>query len=119
MEQLMPALNRLNQLWVKDPTAEGSDAYRIFLSNDRQKLRKAVRLIEQAYERCDDDQEPDNVIAEAEYEVHNVLRVSSIAHDWKHWQWETDVPILAGLGIELRIAELTAATFRVRLRTRR
>lgn len=114
MEQLMPALDRLNQPWVGDPQAEGGDAYCIFLADSKQTLRKAVRLIERAHENRDGDNfDP---VDEAEYQIHCVLGVSSIAHDVKHWQWEHDVPILAGLGIELRVAELPRAVFRVRLK---
>jgi len=114
MEQLMPALDRLNQPWVGDPQAEGGDAYCIFLADSKQKLRKAVRLIERAYENWD-GQDFDRA-DEAEYEVHAVLGVSSIAHDCTHWSWEHDVRVLAGLGIELRVAELPRAVFRVRLK---
>ena len=115
MEQLMPALDRLRQPWVEDPTA-GSDEYRIFLAESKHTLRKAVRLIEQAYEKCNDGEAPDDLIYEAEFDAHHVVGVSSIAHDWKQWDWRHDVPILAGLGIELQVAKLPRAAFRVRLR---
>jgi hypothetical protein len=114
MEQLMPALDRLNQPWVEDPTAEGGDAYRIFLADSKQKLRKAVRLIEQAHENWDGVDW--HLVDEAEHEVRSMLDISLIAHDWKQWQWEDDVPIFGDLGIELRVAELPRAAFRVRLK---
>jgi hypothetical protein len=114
MEQLMPALDRLNQPWVEDPQAEGGDEYRIFLADTKQKLRKAVRLIERAYKKLDGQNfDP---VDEAEYDIRHVLGVSSIAHDWKHWEWEGDVSILCDLGIELRVVELPRAVFRVRLK---
>ncbi len=119
MEQLMQALNRLKQPWVADPSAEGSDDYRIFLAEDKKKLRKAVKIIERAYEQANgqaDEDEADSIIEKAESQVLYELGVSSIAHDWKDWDWEEDVQVLADLGIELVIAKLTDGAFRVRLK---
>ncbi len=109
----MPALDRLNQPWAADPTAEGGDDYRIFLADSKLKLRKAVRIIERAYEKWNGGEGPDVLVDDAEHEVRKVPDVVSIEHDWKHWQWENDVPILASLGIELQVSELPSAAFRV------
>jgi len=104
----MPALDRGGRL-----QALGGDAYCIFLASN-QTLRKAARLIERAYE--DFDGENFSRVDEAEVEVYCVLGVSSIEYAVKCWRREVDVPILASLGIELRVAELPRAVFRARLK---
>ena len=114
MEQLMPALDRLNQPWVEDPQAVGGDSYCIFLADSKQQLRKALRLIDRAFENFDG--KTFDRVDEAEDEIHSVLGVSSIAHEVNYCRWEGDVQVLAGLGIELRVAELPRDVFRVRLK---
>lgn len=109
----MPALTRLRQHWVEDPTSEGGDSYRIFLSNNRRKLHTAVRALDRAYEEWNGGEGPDELIDSAEANIVLVAGVSSIEHDWKHWDWENDVPTLAELGITLTVTELPRAMFRV------
>ena len=72
----MPALTRLRQPWVEDPTSEGGDSYRIFLANDRLTLRRAIRTLDRAYTLWNGGEGPDELIDEAEASIYETIGLS-------------------------------------------
>ena len=91
----------------------GTDTCRLLIHKSARKLRKAAKLLDEAY--SSDDEE---LIDGAELWLASDSGIRWFNHDWKYWDQDQDEGALESLGWERVIVE-SAACYRVTLRVAR
>lgn len=94
---------------LEDPTAEGSDAYRVLVHENARALARAAQVLEHAY-----GSDRQSAIDEAEVWLAR-SDVSWFAQDWKYWDMDQDEGALDCLGWK-RFVVQSAKSYRITLR---
>ena len=94
---------------LEDPTAEGSDEYRILVHKSAPALRRAAEVLEHGY-----GSDRQSAIDEAEMWL-ATSNVTWFAQDWKHWDQDQDEGALERLGWKRFIVK-AGKSYRITLR---
>lgn len=91
---------------LEDPTAEGSDGYRVLVHRSLPRLKKAAAVLERAY-----SSDRQNRIDDAEAWLAR-SGVTWFAQDWNYWDQAQDQGALACLGWKRRVVK-TEKSYRI------